>query len=366
MTHLSRLTGWHGRTLVLSAVGVGTLLVTAAAVPVALAQAQPARSQPFSATTTTQTMASSATNSLCINPSGATSITGPDPTSPTCTPATPSTAVVVSAPLPWSAKIDGANWVSLNTSGSDASNPPPSPASYACCYYIYGTSFTLPATACNVSLRGEMLADNGVGVYLNKSAELAAQPDPLTPVSSNFTTPTTFSQTSGANALPPFMVGSNTLDFIVHDTTVPYTGLDFSATITFGVCSKIPTAVSLVLDPNHNGVIAASQPVSISGSVGAQGPGGPTTPTGAVSLAVNGLHLANAPTAVLGGNGSYELQAFLLPVSNAPLRLSISYGGDASFAPSVSPATAVSVYKSNTVTTITRGQSGSTPLGLPV
>ena len=70
-----------------------------------------------------------------------------------------------------------------------------------------------------------MLADNAVGVYLNNNfitAQSVAGGGPT----SNFRGPATPFATSSF-----FKVGTNVLDFIVADTSAPYTAVDFSATI---------------------------------------------------------------------------------------------------------------------------------------
>lgn len=204
----------------------------------------------FSATVTspacvTQTVVSDATNSLCVNPTAtpfapvinskinykpitkANKKGGPFPeTGTACAPETATHPTAMGGPGekagPYLGAIPGASWVSINNTGEDASNPPPK-------YYIYNATFTLchnqvPET----TVSGTMFADNVAGAFLN-GKPIGNQPFPGT--GANFNGPPAGGWPFGP-ASSPLKAGPNTLQFVVLDETAPFTGLDFSATVT--------------------------------------------------------------------------------------------------------------------------------------
>jgi hypothetical protein len=246
MTHYSRRwTGSHGRRWV--RVPVGAVLIAAATTTAVLTYAPLTSADPI-----TQTVVSSATNSLCLNPSGVTSISGPQSTSltsPTCNP--PAALASLSGPvlvttIPGNfGSISGGSWVGISHYASDLSDYPYNPqwATNSPVFDIYDADFSLPCFT-TASLSGSMLADGAVGVYLNNSF-IAAQPVAPSPggipPSSNYSgLATTFATSVG------FTPGMNVLDFIVADYGQDQTGLDFSATITYVPCVTTTTTTTTV------------------------------------------------------------------------------------------------------------------------
>ena len=97
-----------------------------------------------------------------------------------------------------------------------------------CNFYVYDATFTLQCTT-KVTMSGTMKADNLAGVFLNgnfikKQATGAGfSYDGVNPPAANFGAGTAF----GPVPLADFVVGLNTVDFVVWDSTEPATGLDF-------------------------------------------------------------------------------------------------------------------------------------------
>jgi hypothetical protein len=222
----------------------GVMVMTLVLNPVLPAKAQTSRPRSEQAVTTTMKLASGtgvvvdgrdASTSFCEVTTGVTSIATP-PNMVSCKAGTPTNPYVVTnndgegtipcfsytTNLPWCAKLAGARWESLNSGADDSSDPPPA-------FYLYSTNFTLCQTA-SATLSGSMLADGAAGVFLNGTL-LTSMPD--TGTSANFVTPTSFGSST------EFAVGTNTITFIVHDTTAPYTGLDYSATVTSPACETL-------------------------------------------------------------------------------------------------------------------------------
>ena len=178
---------------------------------------------------------SSATNSLCINPSGVTSISTPTP-SPSLTsysnpPSTGGTCkppnalktrthpvVVTKPPSSYGTPLPGSSWVGIAANASDNKKRP-----HPTAYYIYDTEFSMPPCFSAPSVSGSMMGENAVGVYLNNSF-IAQAPNPA------YGSPTLFS----ASNPTLFQAGTNVLDFVVANTRPSNaTGLDFSATVAF-------------------------------------------------------------------------------------------------------------------------------------
>ncbi len=222
---------------------VGALLLgvlLGPAVGVAAAQPEPTSRPIRGIGITTVTLASGAgatttgvdsKTSLCekpTTPAGAppvASVKGPDPVSPGCAKGTPAHPYL-EPHGPWSGAIPGAKWVGIDPTGHGSDFPNSSPT-----FYIYDAEFTLGCTG-HDSLVGHMLADNAAGVFLNNHL-ITAQPDPSTPPSKNFTTPTFFVTSFN------FHAGLNVVDFIVHDTSPPATGLDYSFTVISPRCATL-------------------------------------------------------------------------------------------------------------------------------
>jgi hypothetical protein len=190
-----------------------------------------AATKPAATTDTKITLASGeATNSssgldtatsFCQNPTGITSISAATiPVNPTCESGLPANPYVVTSPI-WSGTISGAQWDGTSPSGSDSSNNPPA-------YYVYDAEFNVCQTN-GTSGKGQLLADNAAGVYLNGNY-VASQTDSA--ISSNFNNP------PFAYSLPAadLVVGVNTIDFVVNDITPPYTGLDYLVKISTPSC----------------------------------------------------------------------------------------------------------------------------------
>ncbi len=116
--------------------------------------------------------------------------------------------------------IAGAQWVTVYAGARSGGHDP--------AYYIYNAKFSLKCTRGAV-LKGEFAADNAAGVFLN--GHWIGQ-DAMAETPANFT-PKPFSDIEKY-----FLVGSNTLQFIVYDTSQPYAGLDFAANTKYGPCSS--------------------------------------------------------------------------------------------------------------------------------
>jgi hypothetical protein len=214
--------------------------------------------------TTTGSTGLDPNSSFCAYPSNGSTSTGFTSVtvdsyypSPTCSTGFPANPFVISAAQAtsnsWGAPVAGTNWVGPNATG--ASNAPDAggfiyppgttaplcPAVNAttglktCNFYIYDATFTLKCLQ-KPSLKGKMKADNLAGVFLNgnfikKQATGAGfSYDGVNPPGANFHAGTGFS--TAAN----FVVGLNTVDFVVWDATVPSTGLDFKFVVKDGIC----------------------------------------------------------------------------------------------------------------------------------
>ncbi len=215
-----------------------------AAVPV-VAQATPAE---------TITLVSGESNSLCVNAKGFEPFTGsnfgpitephsggpfpdtgeacgtPGITHPFVGGAPGGPGFIYQARKLYGAAIAGAQWVSPYVNAEDRENPvsPVAPA-----YYIYDATFNLPCKSeleTGQSIKGEMFADNVVGAFLNGHP---IGNDTLAETVKNFVYPAApFGTTNPAD----FNLGNNTLQFVVLDTSPPYTGMDFKATVKHSPC----------------------------------------------------------------------------------------------------------------------------------
>lgn len=165
--------------------------------------------------------------SFCFQPTPApTSITN-DPAHPTCAPLLNSVVsqpqvnpFVIKTPFPaWPAKpLAASRWVGPEPSGSDLNEGVPS-------WYVYGAKFN----GC-VEFKGQALADNAVGVFLNH--HLLAHQGSMTNYG-NFLFPLSFPATSVPFAKYSHYLkrGSNVVDFVVYDSSEPGTGLDYRITV---------------------------------------------------------------------------------------------------------------------------------------
>jgi hypothetical protein len=116
----------------------------------------------------------------------------------------------------YQSRIPGATWVTAYSHAGSGVTP---------AYYIYDAPFELKCINKAV-LTGEFAADNAAGVFLN--GHWIAQ-DTMAETSANFT-PTKFKDEKW------FVQGPNILQFIVLDTSPPYTGLDFATKTVYGPC----------------------------------------------------------------------------------------------------------------------------------
>jgi hypothetical protein len=207
--------------------------------------------------TVVQTLLSSETNSLCVNPKAMKPTIGgklnfapltkahkgpfPD-TGKACAPETPTHPVAMGGPsekaFPYNGAITGARWVSINAKGEDSSNPPPK-------YYIYDATFTLCANqVATAEINVNMFADNTAGAFLDG-----------VPIGHlGFGLPATNHENFDQEGTTPhgpiggwpfgpnvgaaggFKAGLNTLQFVVLDESPGNTGLDFSATVISPPC----------------------------------------------------------------------------------------------------------------------------------
>ena len=241
----------------LSAVGLaGTLALGLVALSGPGASARPTKKAAKSTTGTTITLGSGTTvgstgldtnSSFCQFPAGATTVTTdpgyPSPTSaePLANPYVVSNAQATSNS--WGAPAAGTSWVGPNATGSSETPAAKCPAgnvptgSRICNFYIYDATFTLPCLA-KPSLKGVMMADNLAGVFLNghfikqQATGAGFSYDGVNPPGTNFTTPTAF--TTAAN-----FALTNTVDFVVWDSTGVSTGLDYKLVVTDGACGTL-------------------------------------------------------------------------------------------------------------------------------
>jgi hypothetical protein len=119
----------------------------------------------------------------------------------------------------YESRIPGAEWVTAYAGAESGAAP---------AYYIYDAEFNMQCVKGAV-LNGEFAADNAAGVFLN--GHWIGQ-DAMAETSANFT-PTAFSDIEKY-----FVSGKNILQFVVLDTSPPYTGLDFAATTKYGPCAS--------------------------------------------------------------------------------------------------------------------------------
>lgn len=244
--------------------GVVSLIMTAGVLSLILPSTLAASAAPLQITkikvgsgTTTGSTGLDPNTSFCAFPSNGSATTGFTSVkvdsyypSPTCATGFPSNPFVISAATAtangWGAPLAGTNWVGPNATGASnaadaggfiyppATSPPSCPAGNVpsghkrCNFYVYDATFTLQCTT-KVTMSGTMKADNLAGVFLNgnfikKQATGAGfSYDGVNPPAANFGAGTAF----GPVPLADFVVGLNTVDFVVWDSTEPATGLDF-------------------------------------------------------------------------------------------------------------------------------------------
>jgi hypothetical protein len=218
--------------------------------------AYPLRIDPLIQQGEAQTLVSGEETALCVNPEGFepgtsgsidyagldTEHSGPFPDGgPACAQAFPAHAVARTGPghpgqeggpgdpaWPYTGKIAGASWVSINAAGEDFSNTPPR-------YYIYYTTFELCSDQLEgTEVRGAMLADDAVGAFLN-GTPIGHQTGPNS-AERGFPdqdgSPMPISYGPSASGPGAFQAGVNTLQFVVLDEAGALTGVDFAATVT--------------------------------------------------------------------------------------------------------------------------------------
>lgn len=239
------------------ALGLVAVSASASARPTkGAASARPTKKAANSTTVTTTVLASGTTtsstgldpnSSFCQFPSGAATVTtDPGYPSPTCAETLANPYVVSNAQATsnsWGAPISGSSWVGPNATGSSETPAAKCPAGNVpkglqeCNFYLYDATFTLPCLA-KPSLKGAMMADNLAGVFLNghfikeQATGAGFSYDGVNPPGTNFTTPTAFT-TSANFAL------TNTVDFVVWDSTGFSTGLDYKLVVTDGACGTL-------------------------------------------------------------------------------------------------------------------------------
>jgi hypothetical protein len=143
----------------------------------------------------------------------------------------------------WGAPVSGTSWVGPNATGSSETPAATCPAgnvptgNRVCNFYVYDATFALPCLA-KPSLKGEMMADNLAGVFLNghfiaqQATGAGFSYDGVNPPTTNFTTPKAFSTASN-------FALTNTVDFVVWDSTGVSTGLDYKLVVTDGACGTL-------------------------------------------------------------------------------------------------------------------------------
>ena len=232
--------------------------------------------------TVVQTLLSSESNSLCVNPTAmkptingkvnfaplTKAHKGPFPdTGKACAPETPTHPVAMGGPsekaFPYNGAITGARWVSINAAGEDFPNPPPK-------YYIYDATFTLCANqVATAEINVNMFADNTAGAFLDG-----------VPIGHlGFGLPATNHENFDQEGTTPhgpiggwpfgpnvgaaggFKTGLNTLQFVVLDESPPNTALDFSATVASPPCLPHWYSNGKLLNEGE------AEPVATSGSV---------------------------------------------------------------------------------------------------
>ena len=127
----------------------------------------------------------------------------------------------------YESKIAGAQWATAFTGAKSGNHP---------AYYIYDAEFNTECTK-GATIKGQFAADNAAGVFLNghwigedemaestKNFEPKPYPDP---------------SITAAELESYFVAGRNVLQFVVIDTTGPYTGIDFSAHVKYGPCPRV-------------------------------------------------------------------------------------------------------------------------------
>ena len=208
--------------------------------------------------TTTNPAGLDPNTSFCAYPSngkgaGYTSVTvDSDYPSPACATGFPANPFVINATQAasnsWGSALAGTNWVGPNAMGtSDAPDaggfiyhhvgPPACPAGNApsgfatCNFYIYDATFKLPCSkGLTAVMKGNMKADNLAGVFLNghfikrQAVGTGFSYDGVNPPAANFGSGTPFG--AGVPAAD-YVLGVNTVDFVVWDSTQPATGLDY-------------------------------------------------------------------------------------------------------------------------------------------
>ncbi len=219
------------------------------------ASAQSTKSASKSTTGTTIVLGSGTTDSsgldtnssFCQFPAGAATVaTDPGYPSPTCAEALANPYVVSNAQATsnsWGTPASGTSWVGPNATGSSETPATKCPAGNVptgngvCNFYVYDATFTLPCLA-KPTLKGGMMADNLAGVFLNghfiaqQATGAGFSYDGVNPPTTNFTTPTSFSTASN-------FALTNTVDFVVWDSTGPSTGLDYKLVVTDGACGTL-------------------------------------------------------------------------------------------------------------------------------
>jgi hypothetical protein len=184
----------------------------------------------------TETLASSTTNSFCIHPTSSafkaentkhevntapiTKGTSANPfpeTGNACGEPTVIHPELITSP-PWTGTIPGASWVGLDAFGEDHD--------LGDTYYIYNATFQLcDSQRASTTIAGTMLSDNQAGAFLN--GQPIGHQFNGTPI--NWAGPAT---AFGAGATR-FKAGLNVLQFVVLNEGL-YTGLDFKAVVTKG------------------------------------------------------------------------------------------------------------------------------------
>ena len=255
----------------------------------------------------TQTVVSSAKSSFCENPTSgfAPTVGGKFNYAPLTTPSGTGEAfpegptncgepkkthpvavgAVGAAAGPWHGSIPGAQWVGIAANGSDLANAAPK-------YYIYDSTFELCENqVAGAKIEGLMFADNQAGAFLN-GEPIGHQPTPG--AGANFNGPPAAGWPFGPGA--NFKTGVNTLQFVVFDESISFTGLDYSATVTAPPCKPHWYSNGKLIKEGQ------SEPVATSGSLTMHAHGG------TIACKLKDHETIENPTG--GGAGTDEMTEF--------------------------------------------------------
>lgn len=167
--------------------------------------------------------------SLCYHPAPAPVTVADDPEHPACTPLPLHNSAVnpyvIAHPgaVAWKPPWPGSQWVGPEPSGSDSHEAVPA-------YYVYDRTFTGCA-----EIKGYAYADNQIGAFINGKL-MAFQTD-----DHSYQHPLTFAGMANGP-------GTNVVDFVVYDSSSPFTGLDYTFTVTPTSCHSYTLSSGIKAD----------------------------------------------------------------------------------------------------------------------